>query len=185
MEQILVDANNGVDAVFAANDGLAQAAINAMQAAGIGPVPVSGQDATAPGIQNILLGHADDDRLQADRGRGGRRSLWPAGRRATLRNESSSTSPSSASTPTDATDAADGDGVVPYFALVPIGVTADNIADTVIADGFRTVEEICVGDVAHDFCQENCTGATSIPTVGAPRPARPVISVLDDRQDHG
>ena len=46
--------------------------------------------------------------------------------------------------------------MVPYFALVPIGVTADNIADTVIADGFRTVEEICVGDVAEtDFCQEN------------------------------
>ena len=54
------------------------------------------------------------------------------------------------------TDSADGDGVVPYFALVPIGVTVDNIADTVIADGFRTVEEICVGDVAAtDFCQEN------------------------------
>ena len=33
--------------------------------------------------------------------------------------------------------------MVPYFALVPIGVTVDNIADTVIADGFRTVEEIC------------------------------------------
>ena len=54
------------------------------------------------------------------------------------------------------TDSPDGDGVVPYFALVPIGVTVDNIADTVIADGFRTVEEICVGDVAAtDFCQEN------------------------------
>jgi D-xylose transport system substrate-binding protein len=46
--------------------------------------------------------------------------------------------------------------VVPYFGLVPIGVTADNIADTVIADEFRTVEEICVGDVAEtDFCVEN------------------------------
>ena len=37
MEQILVDADNGVDAVFAANDGLAQAAINALQAAGHRP----------------------------------------------------------------------------------------------------------------------------------------------------
>ena len=42
------------------------------------------------------------------------------------------------------------------MALVPIGVTIDNIADTVIADGFRTIEEICTGDVAQtDFCQEN------------------------------
>ena len=56
MEQILVDASNGVDAVFAANDGLANSAINALEAAGIGPVPVSGQDATAAGIQNVLLG---------------------------------------------------------------------------------------------------------------------------------
>ena len=54
------------------------------------------------------------------------------------------------------TDSPDGDGVVPYFALTPIGVTADNIMDTVIADGFRTIEEICTGDTAEtDFCKEN------------------------------
>ena len=53
------------------------------------------------------------------------------------------------------TDSPEGEGVVPYYALVPIGVTAENIADTVIADGFRTVEEVCTGDVAQtDFCQE-------------------------------
>ena len=34
----------------------------------------------------------------------------------------------------EATESPDGEGVVPYFALVPIGVTAENIADTVIAD---------------------------------------------------
>jgi D-xylose transport system substrate-binding protein len=39
---------------------------------------------------------------------------------------------------------------------VPIGVTVDNIADTVIADGFRTVEEICSGDAAaSEWCQAN------------------------------
>ncbi|MGH2847106.1 MAG: substrate-binding domain-containing protein, partial [Thermoleophilaceae bacterium] len=58
MEGILVDASNDVDAVFAANDGLANSAINALQAAGIDAtgVPVSGQDATVAGMQNILLG---------------------------------------------------------------------------------------------------------------------------------
>ncbi|MEM7534656.1 MAG: ABC transporter substrate-binding protein, partial [Chloroflexota bacterium] len=30
--------------------------------------------------------------------------------------------------------------------LTPVSVTADNIAETVIADGFRTWEEICVGE---------------------------------------
>ncbi len=45
---------------------------------------------------------------------------------------------------------------MPYLALTPIGVTVDNIADTVIADGFRTIEEVCAGDAAQTaFCQEN------------------------------
>ncbi len=35
---------------------------------------------------------------------------------------------------------------VPFIKLVPLAVTVENIADTVIADGFRTWEEICVGD---------------------------------------
>ena len=35
---------------------------------------------------------------------------------------------------------------VPSVLLVPVGVTIDNIEETVIADGFRTWEEICVGD---------------------------------------
>ena len=56
MEQILVSANNEVDAVFAANDGLAKSTINAVEAAGLDPIPMSGQDATAEGIQNVALG---------------------------------------------------------------------------------------------------------------------------------
>jgi D-xylose transport system substrate-binding protein len=40
---------------------------------------------------------------------------------------------------------------VPYIALTPIGVTVDNIAETVIADGFRTWEEICTGEF-EEFC---------------------------------
>jgi D-xylose transport system substrate-binding protein len=53
-------------------------------------------------------------------------------------------------------DSPTGDGVVPYLALTPIAVTVDNIADTVIADKFRTIKEICTGDTADtDFCKEN------------------------------
>src|SRR5690606_23173352 len=36
---------------------------------------------------------------------------------------------------------------VPSVLLVPVSVTADNIEETVIADGFRTWAEICVGDL--------------------------------------
>lgn len=161
MEQILVDADNDVDAVFAANDGLAQAAINAMQAADVGPVPVSGQDATAPGIQNILLGTQTmtvykpieaEAAVAASVALALRDGEDPTG----IDSEFDFTVIGINAEDGSPADSPDGDGVVPYFALVPIGVTADNVADTVIADGFRTVEEICVGDVADtDFCQEN------------------------------
>ena len=161
MEQILVDAGNDVDAVFAANDGLAQATINALEAAGIGPIPVSGQDATAPGIQNVLLGLQTMSvykpiEAEAAVAAAVALALRAGDDPADIDTEFDFTIIGITAEDGQPADSADGDGVVPYYALVPIGVTADNVADTVIADGFRTVEEICVGDVAETpFCQEN------------------------------
>jgi D-xylose transport system substrate-binding protein len=43
---------------------------------------------------------------------------------------------------------------IPFIALEPIGVTVDNIAETVIADGFRTWAEICVGDFER-YCPDD------------------------------
>ena len=43
---------------------------------------------------------------------------------------------------------------IPSVLLVPVSVTKDNVAETVIADGFRTWEEICVGDFAM-YCPAN------------------------------
>jgi D-xylose transport system substrate-binding protein len=161
MEGILVDADNKVDAVFAANDNLAQQAINALQAAGVGPIPISGQDASVAGMQNILLG------LQT-------MSVYkPVPAEAdvavaiamAVRNGEDPTAIESDfdfdvigidMATGEALDSPDAEGAVPYYATVPIGVTADNMADTVIADGFLTIEEICAGDVAEtDFCKEN------------------------------
>jgi D-xylose transport system substrate-binding protein len=161
MEQILVDVDNGVDAVFAANDGLAASAINALEGAGIGPVPVSGQDATAVGMQNILLGKQTMSvykPIEAEAAVAAAVALaLRAGEDITAIDPGFDFSIIGIEAATgEPTDSAEGEGVVPYFGLVPIGVTADNIADTVIADGFRTIEEICVGDVAEtDFCVEN------------------------------
>lgn len=69
MEQILTKSNNGVDAVLSANDGMAGGIIAALKAQGL-KVPVTGQDASLEGIQNILLGTQGmsvfkDFRLQA------------------------------------------------------------------------------------------------------------------------
>ena len=39
-----------------------------------------------------------------------------------------------------------GEADLPYIALEPIAVTKDNIEETVIADGFRTWDEVCTGE---------------------------------------
>ena len=170
MEQILVSANNEVDAVFAANDGLANSTINAVEAAGLDPIPVSGQDATAEGIQNVVLGLQTVSVYKPIHDEAGVTAAIALALRNGEDYESAATGyvsslPSGGSTVSiiginaaDGTpaDSATGDGVVPYVALVTTGVTIDNIMETVIADGFRTLEEICTGDIAQtDFCQEN------------------------------
>jgi D-xylose transport system substrate-binding protein len=161
MEQILVNADNDVDAVFAANDGLANSAINAIEAAGIGPVPVSGQDATSEGMQNILLGRQTMSVYKPIEAEAAVAAAVALALRAgedvsAIQSEFDFSIIGIEAATGQPADSPEGEGVVPYFALVPIGVTADNMAETVIADGFRTVEEICVGDVAEtDFCQEN------------------------------
>jgi D-xylose transport system substrate-binding protein len=55
-EQMLAQTGNKIDAVAAANDGLANSVITALKARKLKPIPVSGQDATAQGVQNVLAG---------------------------------------------------------------------------------------------------------------------------------
>jgi D-xylose transport system substrate-binding protein len=55
-EQMLVRSGNKIDAVAAANDGLANAVVTALKAKKLKPIPLSGQDATELGVQNIISG---------------------------------------------------------------------------------------------------------------------------------
>ena len=55
-DQMLARNGNKIDAVLAANDGLAGAVIASEKAHGVGPVPLTGQDATPTGVQFILAG---------------------------------------------------------------------------------------------------------------------------------
>ncbi|MEZ4645865.1 MAG: substrate-binding domain-containing protein [Chloroflexota bacterium] len=142
-EQILTAANGNVNAVFAANDGIASSVISALKSQGLGPLPLSGQDATAGGIQNILAGWQSMTvykpiRLEAE--------AAAQAAVALLRNEDIST--------LTADTANNGQNDIPFIKLTPIVVTQDNIAETVIADGFRTWEEICVGEFAQ-YCPEH------------------------------
>ena len=55
-EQMLVKTGNKIDAVAAANDGLANAVVVSLKAHKLKPIPLSGQDATPLGVQNIISG---------------------------------------------------------------------------------------------------------------------------------
>lgn len=55
-EQMLIKTGNKIDAVAAANDGLANAVVVALKAHKLKPIPLSGQDATPQGVQNIISG---------------------------------------------------------------------------------------------------------------------------------
>jgi D-xylose transport system substrate-binding protein len=55
-EQMLQSTGNKIDGVDAANDGLGNSVISALKARKLPAIPVTGQDATAQGIQHIIAG---------------------------------------------------------------------------------------------------------------------------------
>jgi D-xylose transport system substrate-binding protein len=159
-EQILVAAENDVNGWFAANDGLAGSVIAALESAGLDPatIPVSGQDATQAGIQNVLLGKQAMSVYKPIKDEAAVASQIALALRAgeDVLSQTGDFTIIGIDAEGQPTDSPEGDGVVPYIALTPIAVTADNVLETVIADGFRTIEELCTGDVAETtFCQEN------------------------------
>ena len=54
--QMLIKTANKIDGVAAANDGIANAVVVDLQAHKLKPIPLSGQDATTQGVQNIIAG---------------------------------------------------------------------------------------------------------------------------------
>ena len=139
-EQILTAAGGDVDAAIAANDGLAGSIIAALENQGLAYIPVTGQDATVGGIQNILAGKQSMTVYKAIKAEAEAAAALAI---ALLKGEDTSALVSGAIN--------NGTNDIPSVLLVPVSVTKDNIAETVIADGFRTWEEICVGDFAQ-YC---------------------------------
>jgi D-xylose transport system substrate-binding protein len=139
-EQMLTDAGGDIDAAIAANDGLAGAVIAALQNQGLPFIPVTGQDATVGGIQNILAGRQSMTVYKAIKAQAEAAAALAI---AILMGEDTSMMATGAVN--------NGTNDIPSVLLVPVGVTSENIAETVIADGFRTWEEICVGEF-EEFC---------------------------------
>jgi D-xylose transport system substrate-binding protein len=135
-EQMLQSTNNKIDGVLAANDGLANSVISAQKARKLPAIPVTGQDATAQGIQNILAG----DQCMT---------VYKAVKAEADAASKLAIALAKGQTPTEATAETDNKGKkTPSVLLTPVSVTKDNINDTVIKDGFLTKNEICSGKYA-------------------------------------
>lgn len=135
MESKVATVKGNLVGVYAANDGTAGGAITALKAGGVNPLPpVSGQDAELAAIQRIVAG---DQSL----------TIYKA-----IEPEASDAAKAAvALSKGDKPDAKTEKDGVPATLLEPVVVTKDNIKDTVVKDGFYTVDQICTADFA-DAC---------------------------------
>jgi D-xylose transport system substrate-binding protein len=141
-EQMLQKENNQIDGVLAANDGLGNAAISAIKQRKLDQIPVTGQDATAEGIQNILAGDQCMTVYKAIKAEADAASKLAI---ALAKGEQ----PPAGLVNGKSDDTA---RQVPSVLLKPQAITKDNI-DVVIKDGFLKKEDICSGQFAQ-FCTE-------------------------------
>ena len=133
-EQMLQQTSNKIDAVLAANDGLANSVISAEKARKLSYAPVTGQDATAEGIQHVLAGQQCMTVYKAVKAEA------DAASKAAIALIKGQTPQTNGTTANKAKQ-------TPSVLLTPVAITKDNV-DTVIKDGFLTKDQICVGQFA-------------------------------------
>jgi D-xylose transport system substrate-binding protein len=146
-QQLYTRADGGVDGVLAANDGLAGAAIGVLEGNGqAGKVPVTGQDATVEGLQNVLAGTQCMTVFKS--------SVQEA---EALADAAIALANGEEPETTGTVEDTEGGREVPSVILEPVAITADNIAEEiqgVFDDGAMTYEDVCTGEF-----EQLCTDA--------------------------
>jgi D-xylose transport system substrate-binding protein len=136
-EQMYTKADGKIDGVLAANDGLGNAVIAILKKNNAnGEVPVTGQDATVQGLQNILAGDQCMTVYKAIKQEADAAAKLAIG----LAKGEQQSAPDTVKDPESGAD-------VPAVLLEPQAITVDNIND-VVADGFVTKEQLCTGPYA-------------------------------------
>lgn len=136
-EQLYTAADGRVDGVYAANDGLAGSVISILEKnKRAGQVPVTGQDATVEGLQNILAG---TQCMTVYKSAAEEANALAEVAIALAKGEE----PQATSTSRDDTGGRD----VPSVLLTPKSITKDNV-DVVFEDGGQSKEEVCAGQFA-------------------------------------
>jgi D-xylose transport system substrate-binding protein len=141
-EQMLQKTNNNIQGVLAANDGLGNSAISAIKARKLKQLPVTGQDATPQGIQNILAGDQCMTVYKAVK-----KEADAASKLAI--SLAKGTQPPAGLVNGKTNDTARD---VPSVLLTPQAITKDNVK-VVFDDGFLKPSDVCVGKYA-SLCQE-------------------------------
>ena len=142
-EQMLQKNGNKVDGVLAANDGLGNAAISALKQRKLPQVPVTGQDATLEGIQNIVNGDQCMTVYKAVKKEA------DAAAKLAIALAKGEEPPSGLVNGKVNDETRD----VPSVLLEPVAVTKDNIKEYIEEPDFPKRDEICAGKVAAK-CEE-------------------------------
>ena len=142
-EQMLQKQSNKIDGVLAANDGLGNAAISAIKARKLKQIPVTGQDATAEGIQNILAGDQCMTVYKAIK-----QEADAASKLAIALSKKQQPAAGLVNGKSDDTKRQ-----VPSVLLKPQAITKDNV-NVVFDDGFLKKSDVCTGKFA-----QACTSA--------------------------
>jgi D-xylose transport system substrate-binding protein len=142
-EQLYTKADGKIDGVYAANDGLAGAVISILDKNGqAGKVPVTGQDASVEGLQNILAG---DQCMTIQKSAAGQAKALAETAIAMVKGEE----PETTGTVEDET----GGREVPAILLDPVLIDKTNV-QAVVDAGDLKASDICTADFAK-FCEEN------------------------------
>lgn len=130
---------DGFVGVYAANDGTAGGAIAAMTSGGIDPGsrPTTGQDAELAGIQRIVAGQQY-------------MTVYKAVKEEARQAAELTVSVLNGDTSSDLVNEQIDNGMkdVPSVILTPVTVLQDDIQDTVVKDGYWTVQQICTSAYA-------------------------------------
>ncbi len=138
-------ADSKINAVVTPNDDNANAVIAVLKKNKVGAesFPTTGQDASLPGLQNILTGFQCGTVYKPIYLEAQAAAALALFLRAGLEPPASLVNATTADTAIGAD--------IPSAYTVPVWVTSDNMAATVVTDGAVTVDELCAGDVA-DAC---------------------------------
>ena len=146
-EQLYTQNKGKIDGVVSANDTMAGGIIARMKDNGTaGEVPVTGQDASVEGLQNVLAGNQcgtvyKNTDLEAKTASDLAIAL--------INGDTDAAAAMATSTVPDSETGKD----VPSALAVPVWITADKV-QSVIDDGFQKAADICVDDFAK-ACEEN------------------------------